>query len=227
MIGFGMIQTSCPVSHTSTGLASGARRRASLRYRLGLAFTCLLAALAPAMETRSADATPNNDSQARPKVRIETTKGSIVVEVFPQEAPLSTANFLQLVDDGFYNGLIFHRVVANFVVQVGGYDAKLTYRAPPRTVVNESGNGLRNSRGTLAMARQTDPDSADAQFFINMRDNPHLDPVGDRAGYSVFGQVIAGMEVAERIELSDTNIQAGMAGVPIHPIEIIAVTRLP
>jgi len=77
------------------------------------------------------------------------------------------------------------------------------------------------------MARQTDPDSADAQFFINMRDNEHLDPEGDRAGYSVFGKVIAGMDAAERIEVSDTNIQAGMAGVPEHPIEIIAVTRLP
>lgn len=168
-----------------------------------------------------------NADGARPKVKIETTKGTIVIEVFTTEAPLSAANFLKLVDEGFYDGLIFHRVVANFVVQTGGYNAALTYRPPPATVANESGNGIKNTRGTVAMARQTDPDSADAQFFINMRDNEHLDPEGDRAGYSVFGKVIAGMDAAERIEVSDTNIQAGMAGVPEHPIEIIAVTRLP
>jgi len=168
-----------------------------------------------------------NAADERPKVKIETTKGTIVIEVFTAEAPLSARNFLKLVDEGFYDGLIFHRVVANFVVQTGGYNAQLTYRPPPGTVANESGNGIKNTRGTVAMARQTDPDSADAQFFINMRDNEHLDPVGDRAGYSVFGKVIAGMDAAERIELSDTNIQAGMAGVPEHPIEIIAVSRLP
>jgi len=161
-----------------------------------------------------------------PRVQIETTKGLIVVELFPDKAPLSVANFLKLVDDEFYTGLVFHRVVANFVVQAGGYDAKLTYRPPPATVANESANGLRNQRGTLAMARQQHPDSADAQFFINMRDNPHLDPVSGRAGYSVFGKVIAGMEAAERIELSDTSIQAGMAGVPENPIEIISVSRV-
>lgn len=181
------------------------------------------AAIAPAAKT-----TPKPDYKAdNPRVRFETTKGVIVVEVFVKEAPLSSANFLKLVEEEFYSGLVFHRVVANFVVQVGGYDATLTYRTPPATVPNESSNGLLNLRGTLAMARQTDPDSADAQFFINMRDNPHLDPVGDRPGYSVFGRVVAGLEAAERIELSDTNIQAGMAGVPEHPIEVISATILP
>lgn len=161
------------------------------------------------------------------KVRIETTKGSIFIELFPNEAPLSVGNFLQLVDSEFFNGTVFHRVIANFMIQAGGYDAKLTYKTPPRTVANESVNGLKNLRGTLAMARREHPDSADSQFFINMRDNPHLDPVGDRAGYSVFGKVIAGMETAERIELVDTGIQAGQAAVPEEPIEIISVTRLP
>ncbi len=161
------------------------------------------------------------------RVRIETSHGVIDVEVFNQAAPLSAANFLALVDDGFLNGTIFHRVVANFVIQAGGYDAKLRYRPPPGTVANESNNGLKNSRGTLAMARRGDPDSADSQFFINMRDNAHLDPVGERPGYTVFGKVIAGMATAERIELSDTHIQNGMAGVPEEPIEIISATRLP
>lgn len=161
------------------------------------------------------------------KVRIETTHGVIDVELFPKKAPLSVANFLQLVDSEFFNGTVFHRVVANFMIQTGGYDAKLSYRTPPRTVPNESRNGLKNRRGTLAMARREHPDSADSQFFINMRDNRHLDPVAGRAGYSVFGKVIAGMDVADRIELSDTNIQAGMAAVPEQPIEIISATRLP
>ncbi len=161
------------------------------------------------------------------KVRIETTKGSIVVELFPEEAPKSVSNFLQLVDSEFFNGTVFHRVIANFMIQAGGYDAKLTYKNPPRTVPNESANGLKNLRGTLAMARREDPDSADAQFFINMRDNAHLDPVAGRAGYTVFGKVIAGMATAERIELVDTKLQAGLHAAPEQPIEIISVTRLP
>ncbi len=194
------------------------------------AISGFLAQAAPAAgaATATPKGAPKPDYKAEnPRVRLETTKGAIIVEVFTRQAPLSAANFLKLVDEEFYNGLIFHRVVANFVIQVGGYVAKLSYRTPPGTVPNESSNGLLNLRGTLAMARQEDPDSADAQFFINMRDNPHLDPVGDRAGYSVFGRVVAGMEAAERIELSDTNIQAGMAGVPEHPIEVISASRMP
>ena len=176
--------------------------------------------------TTASAAASGTAAAAAPRVRIETSLGTIEVTLFPDKAPLSVANFLQLVDAGFYNGTVFHRVVANFVIQAGGYDDKLTYRPPPGTVANESSNGLKNLRGTLAMARRADPDSADAQFFINMRDNGHLDPIGGRAGYSVFGKVVAGMDVAERIELSDTNIQAGMAGVPEQPIEIIRATRL-
>ncbi|MEM7220650.1 MAG: peptidylprolyl isomerase [Pseudomonadota bacterium] len=165
-------------------------------------------------------------SSSRPQVRIETSVGNIDVELFPQQAPESVANFLQLVDDGFYKGTIFHRVIANFVIQTGGYDAKLAYREPPRTVINEAKNGLKNQRGWLAMARRDDPDSADAQFFINMRTNPHLDPGPGSAGYTVFGRVIAGMQHAERIELADTGIRNGMAGVPLEAVEIISTTQL-
>ncbi|TNF91172.1 MAG: peptidylprolyl isomerase A, partial [Gammaproteobacteria bacterium] len=107
--------------------------------------------------------------EALPKVVIETSVGSFEVELYPDRAPASVANFLSLVDDGFYDGLIFHRVIANFVVQTGGYDADMGYREPPRTVVNESANGLKNRRGYLAMARLSDPDSADAQFYVNVR----------------------------------------------------------
>ena len=239
-----MIGSTIPLTAFPSSSASVSARLRSSLSRLVLISACaLVAALIPSTSLLAAEASAapeakgvkeatktasaETSSSDYPKVRIETTKGSIVVEVYPDKAPLSAANFLKLVEEGFYDGLVFHRVVANFVVQTGGYDAKLSYRAPPETVANESSNGLKNTRGTLAMARQSDPDSADAQFFINMSDSPHLDPVGDRAGYSVFGKVIAGMKVAERIELSDTSIQAGMAGVPVHPIEIISATRLP
>ena len=222
----------CPASPTSKNRLYSAmlQTKAALTTALVITLSAILAGAGFVESSYAAETATDTTAKtktARPKVKIETTKGTIIIEVFTDKAPLSATNFLKLVDEGFYNGLIFHRVVANFVVQTGGYNAELSYKTPPATVANESSNGLQNTRGTIAMARQTDPDSADSQFFINMRDNPHLNPVGDRPGYSVFGRVLAGMDAAERIELSDTNIQAGMAGVPIHPIEIIAVTRLP
>jgi peptidyl-prolyl cis-trans isomerase A (cyclophilin A) len=136
-------------------------------------------------------------------------------------------NFLRLVDDGFYDGLIFHRVIANFMIQTGGYDAGMNEREPPGTVPNESFNGLRNRTGTLAMARLEDPDSADAQFFINVNDNAHLDAAPGVPGYTVFGRVIAGMDVVTDIELADTGIRAGMAAVPETPIVLERAERLP
>lgn len=165
-------------------------------------------------------------SEALPKVRFETSVGNIVIELYPAEAPQTVANFLRLVDDNFYASLIFHRVVANFVIQAGGYDAKLNHRNAPRTVVNESSNGRTNSKGTVAMARLSDPDSADAQFFINVNNNGQLDATPGRPGYTVFGKVIEGMDVVVDIELSDTHLAQGMAGVPTVPITIHRVARL-
>lgn len=161
-----------------------------------------------------------------PKVRLETSAGNIDIELYPTEAPQTVSNFLQLVDNNFYASLVFHRVVANFVIQAGGYDAKLNYRNPPRTVVNESLNGLSNGKGTIAMARTSDPDSADTQFFINVKDNGQLDAAPGRPGYTVFGKVIEGMNVVADIELSDTHLANGMAGVPTVPIIIHRATRL-
>ena len=163
--------------------------------------------------------------EALPKVVIETSVGSFEVELYPDRAPASVANFLSLVDDGFYDGLIFHRVIANFVVQTGGYDADMGYREPPRTVVNESANGLKNRRGYLAMARLSDPDSADAQFYVNVRDNPHLDAEPGSPGYTVFGKVISGWEIVVEIELSDTVVRNGMVGVPEVPVVIRRAAR--
>ena len=165
------------------------------------------------------------EDEGLPKVVIETSVGSFEVELYPDRAPASVANFLSLVDDGFYDGLIFHRVIANFVVQTGGYDAVMGYRQPPRTVINESANGLKNRRGYLAMARLSDPDSADAQFYINVRDNPHLDAEPGSPGYTVFGKVISGWEIVVEIELSDTVVRAGMVGVPEVPIVIRRAAR--
>lgn len=167
-----------------------------------------------------------------PKVRLQTTLGNIDLVLFPDRAPLSVANFLQLVDDGFYDGLIFHRVIANFMIQAGGFDAQMNYREAPGTVANESSNGLKNRKFRLAMARLNDPDSAGAQFFINVRSNPHLDATSRKPGYSVFGEVIDGQDVVEQIELVETvnfTMEDGsrMAAVPKTPVVIIEATRLP
>ena len=132
------------------------------------------------------------------------------------------ANFLALVEEGFYVGLVFHRVIPNFMIQAGGYDAELTYRPRDGQVDNESFNGLRNKRYTVAMARLSDPDSADTQFFINVRDNPHLDAQSGEPGYTVFGRVVSGMDVIETIELTDTHLRMGMAAVPEKAIVILA-----
>lgn len=160
------------------------------------------------------------------RVRFTTSAGVIEVELDAARAPQSVANFLDLVDSGFYEGLIFHRVVANFVIQTGGYDSALKHRDPPRTVPNESANGLKNSKGTLAMARLDDPDSANAQFFINVKDNPHLDGAPGKPGYTVFGRVVTGMEVVVDIELCETHIAGGMAGVPVEPVVIQKAERI-
>ena len=163
----------------------------------------------------------DNDS-----VEIVTDIGTMTVELMPSKAPKTVRNFLERVDESFYDGLIFHRVVFTFVIQAGGYDIDMKYREAPQTVVNESANGASNTRGTIAMARTSDPDSAGAQFYINMKDNTSLDATPDRPGYTVFGRVTEGMEVAERIELVETGTVAGMADVPKEPIVIETIRRV-
>jgi len=172
-------------------------------------------------------ARPAAAQEALPKVLIETSMGDIVVELLTEQAPITAANFLELVEQDFYDGLIFHRVAAGFVIQAGGYDADMNYREPPGgNLVNESANGLDNARGTLAMARFSDPDSANTQFFINVADNTHLNAKPDQPGYAVFGRVTDGMDVVTEIELSDTTRKAGMAGVPEQPIVIESAEQL-
>jgi cyclophilin family peptidyl-prolyl cis-trans isomerase len=165
-------------------------------------------------------------AQDNPRVSLVTNKGAIEIELLPKFAPKHVANFLSLVEEEFYVGLVFHRVIPNFMIQAGGYDSDLNYRPSERRVENESFNGLRNKRFTLAMARLNDPDSADTQFFINVRDNPHLDPQQGQAGYTVFGKVVDGLEVIENIELTDTHLRMGMVAVPEEAIVIVATKLL-
>jgi len=134
-----------------------------------------------------------------PRVHFETTVGNFVVEVDTVRAPLTGENFLRYVRDGAYDGTVFHRVIANFVIQGGGYDDRLTLRPARATIPNESGNGLSNRRGTLGLAREESPHSGSSQFYINLIDNPALDPLPSRWGYTVFGRVVEGMDVVDRI----------------------------
>jgi cyclophilin family peptidyl-prolyl cis-trans isomerase len=168
----------------------------------------------------------SSSALAATPVRMTTNLGVIDIVLFDEQAPETVKNFLELVDSGFYSGLIFHRVLAEFMVQAGGYDDKMVYREPARTVKNESKVGLANRKGTLAMARLDDPDSASSQFFINVTDNPHLNARPGIPGYTVFGEVVAGWEVVVNIELAEVTTRDGMEGVPKTPIIIEKVERL-
>ena len=160
-----------------------------------------------------------------PVVVIETTKGDLAVELYEERSPKTVENFLALVDSNFYDGLIFHRVIEGFVIQAGGHTADMEYRDAPRTVVNESRNRVENDKYTLSMARTSDPDSAGAQFYVNMRDNDSLNYRPGRPGYTVFGKLIEGMEAAHEIERAETATKAGMRDVPVEPVVITKTYR--
>lgn len=163
---------------------------------------------------------------AYPRVKLETTEGTIVMELDGRRAPLTVENFLALVESGYYDGTIFHRVIPNFMAQAGGFDRDLERKEPDDRLFNESGNGLTNLRGTVAMARLAEPHTANAQFFINVADNRSLDPQPNRWGYAVFGYVIEGMEIVDKI----ATMQTGPGGqfkqdVPVVPVIIETATR--
>lgn len=155
-------------------------------------------------------------------VKLQTSEGDIRIELNAEKAPKSVANFLQYVKAGHYNGVIFHRVIPTFMVQTGGYDAKLKQRPTKPPIPLESGNGLLNLRGTVAMARTGDPNSATSQFFINVVDNIFLDADVGRTGtgYAVFGQVVEGMEVVDKIRAAETKAVGVFENLPIKPIFI-------
>ena len=163
---------------------------------------------------------------AHPYIKLETSEGEIIMELDGRRAPITVANFLELVDSGYFDGTIFHRVIANFMIQGGGYTPGLKLKEPDETIVNESGNGLQNRRGTIAMARTNDPHSGGAQFFINVADNSSLNPQPDRWGYAVFGNVIQGMDVVDKIAGVPTGPQGSFSqDVPQIPIIINKAAR--
>lgn len=155
------------------------------------------------------------------RVSLETDRGEILLEVYPDKAPHTVANFLDYVDRYYYDGLIFHRVVKGFVIQSGGHNYDLSAKEPGEPVINESANGLTNRRGTVAMARYADPDSARSQFYINLADNGNLDPKGDKPGYTVFGKVIDGMKVVDDIGRLKTRRVDKFDNLPQEPVQIL------
>ena len=144
-------------------------------------------------------AAPALGQDAAPRVALETNHGTIVLELNPEKAPITVANFLQYVESGWYDGTVFHRVMDGFMIQGGGFDTKMQKKITRPEIENESKNGLSNKRGTISMARTGDPHSATAQFFINLLDNKSLDAEGDSWGYAVFGKVVEGIEVLDSI----------------------------
>ena len=158
---------------------------------------------------------------AAPRVAFETSQGRIVIELAPKEAPKSVDNFLAYVKAGHYDGTVFHRVIPTFMIQGGGFGADLTERATRAPIPLESRNGLKNERGAVAMARRSDPNSATAQFFINVVDNPRLDyPSFDGNGYAVFGKVVEGMDVVDKIKDVPTGNRGPHQNVPLTPVTI-------
>ncbi len=186
-----------------------------LNRALSIALLAISAALGPAIA--AAD---------NPQIEVTTNLGTFTIELWPAEAPQTVENFLRYVERDFYDGIIFHRVISDFMIQAGGYNAEMDYLEPAGRVMNESVGGPRNLRGTIAMARQRNPDSADAQWFVNVKDNRHLDADGQRPGYTVFGTVTTGMDIVDRISMVRTTVRAGMRDVPMDPVVIEQVTHL-
>ena len=168
-----------------------------------------------------------DEASGKPRVVLETSAGNITIELSAKEAPLSVANFLEYVKAGFYSGTIFHRVIPDFMIQGGGFTADMSQKETRGTIKNEAGNGLKNLRGTVAMARRAEPDSATAQFFINLTGNDFLDhqsntPAG--MGYAVFGHVTEGLDVVDKIAATTTTSVGPLSDVPAQPIVIKSAT---
>jgi cyclophilin family peptidyl-prolyl cis-trans isomerase len=172
-------------------------------------------------QTQQNPVEPNKITQEPKMIKLETTKGDIVIEVNETAAPVTSANFLKYVQDGFYDGTIFHRVIPGFMIQGGGFTPDMTEKPTRAPIVNEAKNGLKNDRGTIAMARLTNPNSATAQFFINHINNSFLNYSGPRnPGYAVFGKVTEGMDVVDEIAKVPTSSKGPYENVPVEPVII-------
>src|SRR5512139_378693 len=180
--------------------------------------------------TQSVSTAPAAGQPANPRVLIETSKGNITVELFPANAPQSVTNFLRYVKSGFYDGLMFHRVIPGFMIQGGGMMPGMTEKPNGAPILNEADNGLKNLRGTLAMARTGEPHSATSQFFINLADNHFLNHRGKSVegwGYAVFGRVVDGMDVVDAIAAVPRGNRGPHADVPADPVVMKRVSLLP
>nr|XP_061811793.1 peptidyl-prolyl cis-trans isomerase cyp18-like [Nerophis lumbriciformis] len=181
----------------------------------------------------AAEEAPMEESTG-PRVRLETSLGSFVIELNEDKAPLTAANFLAYVDSGFFEGTVFHRVIPDFMVQGGGFSADLVKKDTSAAIQNEAKNGLDNDRGTVAMARTPNPHSATAQFFVNLVDNDFLNhanqqgehPAQSGWGYAVFGKVVEGMDTVDAIAAVKTSNRGRMANVPVEPVLITKASRL-
>jgi cyclophilin family peptidyl-prolyl cis-trans isomerase len=170
-----------------------------------------------------------NAQAQNPQVEMRTSMGTIVLELYPENAPETVKNFVQYVRDGFYNGTIFHRVIPDFMVQGGGFTADLQQKKTRDPVKHEGGNGLRNQVGSIAMARTADPNSATSQFFINVVDNQMLDfrgPSAQEVGYTVFGRVTKGLDVVNKIRNVETAARGPHQNVPVQTVTIEKVTLI-
>jgi peptidyl-prolyl cis-trans isomerase A (cyclophilin A) len=173
----------------------------------------------------SLSAVAGQDSTQKPVVVLDTSLGAITLELYPDKAPITVENFLKYVDEGFYDNLIFHRVMPGFMVQGGGMTDQMVEKSEGKhqPIKNESSNGLSNDRGTVAMARTANPNSATCQFFINHVDNPNLNTYG--GGYTVFGKVIDGIDVVDKIAKAPTTTRGPHENVPLKPVYIKSAKR--
>jgi cyclophilin family peptidyl-prolyl cis-trans isomerase len=159
-------------------------------------------------------------------IRFETTLGDFSIELFEKEAPQTVANFLAYVDEGFFNDTVFHRIVPGFVIQGGGFTEDMSQKRTKAPIKNEADNGIKNSRGSLSMARTNDIHSATSQFFVNLKDNDFLDNKRGNFGYAVFGRVTEGMEVIDKIAAVETGRRKGFDDVPLEAVTMKSVYRI-
>jgi peptidyl-prolyl cis-trans isomerase A (cyclophilin A) len=194
-----------------------------------LAAGLLAAALGlPGYAAAAAPATTVVKTATPTQVQVFTSMGNFTIELNAERAPLTVAQFLKYVDQGFYSGTIFHRAIPNFIVQGGGYDNEYKLKGSPSKIFNESGNGLTNQRGTVGLARPPEPHGGDVQFFVNINDNAALDPNQTRWGYAVFGKVIQGMEVVDQISTVSTGARGPFKeNAPLKPVVIEKIERVP
>ncbi|MFN0012457.1 MAG: peptidylprolyl isomerase [Phycisphaerales bacterium] len=181
---------------------------------------------AQAEPAKKDDSKPASVEDKIVQVKMTTSMGDIVIELNETKAPISTKNFLNYVDKGAYNGTIFHRVMETFMIQGGGFGPDMKQKPTDPPIKNEWQNGLKNAKYTVAMARTAVADSATSQFFINVVDNPGLDSARDGAAYAVFGRVISGTEVVDKIKTVKTGTKGGHQNVPLEPVTIVSVARV-